>query len=108
MNDITTSAALPRRILGESALPDPVITVNRPFFSNSIWVGHKIVVTDEAQDIHSMELQVKSIIWKFKQNEGSRTIIRCGKHAWNFLDQVNLSADKLSSTFNEHSGLGVN
>ena len=108
MNDITTSAALSRRILGESALPDPVITVDRPFFSNSMWVGHKIVVTDEAQDIHSMELQVKSIIWQFRQNDGARTIIRCGKHAWNFLDQVNLSADKLSSTFNEHSGLGVN
>ena len=108
MRDITTSAALSRRILGESALPDPVITVDRPFFSNSMWVGHKIVVTDEAQDIHSMELQVKSIIWKFKRDQGARTLIRCGKHAWNFLDQLNLSADKLSSTFSEHSGLGVN
>jgi hypothetical protein len=74
-----------------------------------MWVGHKIVVTDEAQDIHSMELQVKSIIWKFKQNEGSRTIIRCGKHAWNFLDQLNLSSDKINTMFGsgEHSGLGV-
>ena len=109
MRDITTSAALSRRILGESALPDPVITVDRPFFSNSMWVGHKIVVTDEAQDIHSMELQVKSIIWKFKRDQGARTLIRCGKHAWNFLDQLNLSSDKINTMFGsgEHSGLAI-
>ena len=95
MEDITTTASLCRRIVGERSRPSNSVHIMSSRLEDSMWLGMKITCTEEAKDIHGMDFTVKSINWRYQNGKGAETEIVAGDHDYDFLDQLNTTFEKV-------------
>ena len=63
-----------------------------------MWLGMKITCTEEAKDIHGLDVAVKSISWRYEKGKGAETEIIAGDHDYDFLDQLNTTMEKIGQT----------
>tara|TARA_R110002012_G_scaffold213864_1_gene384969 strand:- start:47 stop:2419 length:2373 start_codon:yes stop_codon:yes gene_type:complete len=98
MEDITSTASLCRRIIGERSRPSNSLHIMSSRLEDSMWLGMKITCTEEAKDIHGLDVAVKSISWRYEKGKGAETEIIAGDHDYDFLDQLNTTMEKIGQT----------
>ena len=102
LEDMTTTAAVCRRILGSNAEKQKKAQIIIPHLSNSIQIGSKVTVTNTLKKINNEELTVKSINYKFPN---FRTTVNIGDYSYDFLDNMAQVLDTVNSTESERTGV---
>ena len=85
LEDMTTTAAVCRRILGSNAEKQRKAQIIIPHLSNSIQIGSKVIITNDLKKISNKELTVKSINYKFPN---FKTTVNVGDYSYDFLDNM--------------------
>ena len=101
LQDITTAAAVCRRILGARAENKQSVLITIPRLSNSVNVGSKIKVTKESEQIDSEDFVVKSISYSIPD---FRTTVTAGNFKFDFLDVLKDMSDSLRGITQEQIG----
>jgi len=102
LEDMTTTAAVCRRILGSNAEKQKKVQIIIPHLSNSIQIGSKVTVTNTLKKISNEELTVKSINYKFPN---FRTTVNIGDYSYDFLDNMAQVLDTVNSQESERTGI---
>lgn len=102
LEDMTTTAAVCRRILGSNAEKQKKAQIIIPHLSNSVQIGSKVSVTNDMKSIYGEELTVKSINYKFP---AFKTIVNVGDYNYNFLDNISNLFDTVNSRESEMTGV---
>lgn len=102
LEDMTTTAAVCRRILGANATVTRQMTVVVPNLTNSIHIGTKVKVTSILSKLYNKELTVRSIQYKFPD---FKTIVTVGDYKYDFLDNIGSLADTVNSQQNQLTGV---
>jgi hypothetical protein len=102
LEDMTTTAAVCRRILGGNAEKQRKAQIIVPHLSNSIQIGSKVTITNTLKKIQNEELTVKSINYKFPN---FKTTVNVGDYSYDFLDNMGQLMDTVNSSQSELSGV---
>ena len=102
LEDMTTTAAVCRRILGANATATRKMTVVVPNLTNSIHIGTKVRVTSILSKVYNKELTVRSIQYKFPD---FKTIVTVGDYKYDFLDNIGTLANTVSAQESERTGV---
>jgi hypothetical protein len=102
LEDMTTTAAVCRRILGSNAEKQKKVQIIIPHLSNSIQIGSKVTVTNTLKKINNEELTVKSINYKFPN---FRTTVNIGDYSYDFLDNMSQVFDTVNLQESERTGI---
>jgi hypothetical protein len=102
LEDMTTTAAVCRRILGGNAEKQRKAQIIIPHLSNSIQIGSKVTITNIMKNINNEELTVKSINYKFPN---FKTTVNVGDYSYDFLDNMGQLMDTVNSNESARSGV---
>tara|TARA_B110001454_G_scaffold121397_1_gene113353 strand:+ start:3023 stop:5482 length:2460 start_codon:yes stop_codon:yes gene_type:complete len=102
LEDMTTTAAVCRRILGGNAEKQRKAQIIVPHLSNSIQIGSKVTITNTLKKIQNEELTVKSINYKFPN---FKTTVNVGDYSYDFLDNMGQLMDTVNSNESVRSGV---
>tara|TARA_R110000765_G_scaffold31152_2_gene73015 strand:- start:7 stop:2211 length:2205 start_codon:yes stop_codon:yes gene_type:complete len=102
LEDMTTTAAVCRRVLGANATSTRTMTVVVPNLTNSIHIGTKVRVTSTLSKVYNKELTVRSIQYKFPD---FKTIVTVGDYKYDFLDNIGSLANTVSAQESERTGV---
>ena len=102
LEDMTTTAAVCRRILGGNAEKQRKAQIIVPHLSNSIQIGSKVTITNTLKKIQNEELTVKSINYKFPN---FKTTVNVGDYSYDFLDNMGQLMDTVNSQESARSGV---
>lgn len=102
LEDMTTTAAVCRRLLGANALQTRKVKVTVPSLTNSVHIGTKVKVTKDIINMYNEELIVRSIKYKFP---AFKTIVTAGDYKYDFLDNMASLLDTVNESESERSGV---
>ena len=102
LEDMTTTAAVCRRILGSNAEKQRKAQIIIPHLSNSIQIGSKVSVTNDMKQIYNEELTVKSINYKFPD---FKTTVNVGDYSYDFLDNMGQLLNTVNLQESERTGI---
>ena len=95
LEDMTTTAAICRRVLGSHGEQSRKIQIIEPHITNSIQIGSKVTVTNILKKIYNEELTVKSINYKLPS---FKSIITVGDYNYDFLDNMSHVLETINSS----------
>ena len=102
LEDMTTTAAVCRRILGSNAEKQRKAQIIIPHLSNSVQIGSKVIISNDLKNISNDELTVKSINYSFPK---FKTTVNVGDYSYDFLDNIGQLLDTVNSQESERTGV---
>jgi len=102
LEDMTTTAAVCRRILGSNAEKQRKAQIIIPHLSNSVQIGSKVIISNDLKNISNDELTVKSINYSFPK---FKTTVNVGDYSYDFLDNIGQLLDTVNSQESQRSGV---